>query len=114
MSIVLRVVGDVSVLEFAGKITRGTGDVEMRERFREALATEGTNFVFDLRSVPFVDSAAIGEMVACLKRARNQGGTIKLVLVPGARPHALLKLAALDKVFEIHDDEQRAIGSFSE
>jgi anti-anti-sigma regulatory factor len=53
-------------------------------------------------------------MVACLKRARQRDGELKLVLVRGGRPEQLLKLAALDRVFETFDDEQRALASFSD
>jgi len=108
-----RTIGEVRLLEFRGKIVRGAGDREMRERFCAAQAGGGTKFVFDLREVSFLDSAAIGEMVACLKRARNREGTLKLILVRGGRPEVLLKLAALDRVFEIYTDERRAVESFS-
>jgi anti-anti-sigma factor len=108
-----RTIGDVRILEFRGRITRGAGDREMRERFCAAQAGGGVKFVFDLREVSFVDSAGIGEMVACLKRARDKDGILKLILVRGGRPDQLLKLAALDRVFEIHSDEHRAVESFS-
>jgi len=110
----LRMIGDVRLLEFRGKIVRDAGDRDMRERFCAAQAGGGAKFVFDLREVSFVDSAAIGEMVACLKRARNKEGNLKLILVRGGRPDELIKLAALDRVFEIYTDEQRAIESFSD
>jgi len=114
MAVEARTVGAVRVLSFKGKITRGAGDVEMREQFRQQLGDGGKKFVFDLSEVSFVDSAAVGEMVACLKRARQHDGELKVVLVRGSRPEQLLKLAALDRVFEIFDDEQRALASFSD
>ena len=114
MTVEVRTVGAVRVLSFKGKITRGAGDVEMREQFRQQLDDGGKDFVFDLSDVAFVDSAAVGEIVACLKRARQQDGQLKLVLVRGGRPEQLLKLAALDRVFESFDDEQRAVASFSD
>ena len=109
-----RTIGDVRVLEFRGRITRGEGDREMRARFLAAQADGGAKLVFDLREVSFVDSAGIGEMVACLKRARDKNGILKLILVRGGRPDELLKLAALDRVFETYTDEHRAIESFSD
>ena len=114
MALEVRTVGSVTVFAFTKKVTRGTGDVEMREQFVRQLDEGATNFVFDFRDVSFFDSAAVGEMVACLKRVRQKGGRLALLLVTGSRPHELIKLAALDRVFEIYDDESRAVESFSE
>ena len=105
---------EVKTLVFTGKITRGAGDVEMRERFKAALSEHAKGYVFDLREVPFVDSAAVGEMVACFKRARQRQAELKLLLVRGGRPEELLRLASLDRVFEVYHDEGRAIESFNE
>jgi anti-anti-sigma regulatory factor len=59
-----------------------------------------------------MDSAAIGETVACLKRVREMQGELKIVLVPGGRPAELFRLTALDRAFDVYPDEPRALASF--
>lgn len=112
MGIESRKIGGVSVLGFQGRLTRGSGDLAMREQFASLLDAGERNFVFDFREVPYLDSATLGEMVACLKRAREKRGAIKIVLVPGGRPSGLLRMTSLDRAFEIYPDESRALASF--
>jgi anti-sigma B factor antagonist len=51
--------------------------------------------VVEFAGVTFVDSTGLGVLVAALKRARADGGNVRLV---GARPHMLrvLELTGLD------------------
>ena len=65
-----------------------------------------------MAELPYVDSPIIGETVACLKRAQDGQGDVKLVMLPDSRVERLYRLTALDKIFEIHPDEDAAVGSF--
>ena len=112
MAIGSRKIGKVNVLGFQGKLTRGAGDLAMRERFVSLLDSGERKFVFDFRDVPYMDSAAIGETVACLKRAREKQGLLKVVLVPGSRPSELFRMTSLDRAFEVYSDEPQALASF--
>lgn len=105
-------VGHVNVVGFQGKLTRGAGDLAMRERFVSLLDSGERRFVFDFRDVPYMDSAAIGETVACLKRARERRGLLKIVLVPGSRPSELFRMTSLDRAFEVYADPLHALASF--
>jgi anti-sigma B factor antagonist len=58
-----------------------------------------------------MDSAGIGELVACYKRAKEKGGTVKL-LNPSGKVLDLLTLTKLEEVFETYRQEQEAVGSF--
>ena len=102
----------VCVFKVTGPITRETADVELRSRFRELIDAGSTRFLLDLRDVPYMDSAAIGETVACAKRARERGGVLKIVLRPGGKPEQLFQLTALDRVFEIFCDQAEGLASF--
>jgi anti-sigma B factor antagonist len=59
-----------------------------------------------------VDSAALGELGASLKRAREKKGELKL-LSPSRKVVEILRLVRFDALFDIHDDEREAIASFS-
>lgn len=112
MAIHTRKLGKICVFDMHGSLTIGTADIELRDAFRAALASGESRFVFNLRDVKYMDSSAIGETVACAKRAAENGGEIKLVLVPHGRPDDVLRIASLDRVFEIFADESEAIASY--
>ena len=112
MAIESHKIGGVSILGFQGRLTRGSGDLAMREQFVSLLDAGERKFVFDFKNVPYLDSATLGETVACLKRAREQRGTVKVVLVPGGRPSELFRMTSLDRAFDIYPSESHALESF--
>jgi anti-sigma B factor antagonist len=59
-----------------------------------------------------MDSAGIGEHVACHKRAIEKSGTLKL-LNPSGKVYDLLMLTKLDEVFETFREEKEALVSFT-
>jgi anti-sigma B factor antagonist len=107
----LREVGPVSVLDLSGKITIGEGDSLLREQVHNLLESGHSKILLNLEAVSYMDSAGIGELVACYKRAREKGGTVKL-LRPSGKVQDLLVLTKLEEVFENYPDEKAAIASF--
>ena len=61
----LREVGSVSVLDLSGKITIGEGDSLLREQVHNLLEAGHSKIVLNLEAVSYMDSAGIGELVAC-------------------------------------------------
>lgn len=84
----------------------------LRDRFKERLGAGERRFVFDMTEVPCLDSAGVGELVACVKRACERGGTIKLVAAVESKTRQILTLTGLDRVFELFDTEREAVASF--
>ena len=107
----VRQVGKVSVVDLSGKITIGEGDVILRERVTELLEGGNQNILLNLEKVSYMDSAGIGELVACYKRAKEKDGTVKL-LNPTGKVFDLLQLTKLEEVFETFKDEREALGSY--
>ncbi len=111
MKVNIRSEGEVSVVDLSGKITIGEGDVVLRETV-ETLLKEGRNkIVLNLARISYMDSAGIGELVACYKRSREKGGQLKL-LNPSGKVYDLLQLTKLEEIFETFRDEGEAIQSF--
>ncbi len=111
MKVNVRSEGDVSVVDLSGKITIGEGDVVLRETV-ETLLKEGRNkLLLNLARISYMDSAGIGELVACYKRSREKGGQLKL-LNPSGKVYDLLQLTKLEEIFETFRDEGEAIQSF--
>ena len=107
----VRQVGQVAVVDIEGKITIGEGDMVLRDRVVELLDKGSHAIVLNLEKVTYMDSAGIGELVACYKRAKEKGGTVKL-LNPSGKVLDLLTLTKLEEVFETYKQEQEAVGSF--
>jgi len=111
LKITVREVGHVSVFDLSGKITIGEGDALLREKVNELLEAGKKNLLLNLEKVSYMDSAGIGELVACYKRSREKGGTVKL-LRPGGKVYDLLVLTKLEEVFENFQDEKAALVSY--
>jgi len=107
----VRNVGDVAVVDLTGKITIGEGDVVLREEVNKLLETDVKKVLLNLNGVTYMDSAGIGELVACYKRAAEAGARLKL-LNPSGRVSDLLSLTKLQQVFDIYNDEKDALVSF--
>ena len=90
MKATVRQVGQVAVVDINGKITIGEGDVVLRDRVVELLEKGTHHIVLNLEKVSYMDSAGIGELVACYKRAKEKGGTVKL-LNPSGKVSDLLQ-----------------------
>lgn len=107
----VRHIGHVSVVDFNGKITIGEGDVILRETVQELLDGDRKNILLNLEKVSYMDSAGIGELVACYKRAKEKDGNVKL-LNPSGKVYDLLSLTKLEEVFDTFTDEKEALVSY--
>jgi len=104
--------GDVVVLEVAGKLIIGHGDVLLRAKLQELLDAGGLQFVLDVTRVSYMDSAGLGAVASCSKRCRDAGGVLKVVTRPRSKPHTLFKVTGLSRVFEMFADRGAALRSF--
>ena len=107
-----RQVGDVTVIDAAGRITLGEGASAFRDTVRD-LATKGEKkILLNLSEVSYIDSSGIGEMVSGFTTVTNHGGQLKLLGL-SKRVKDLLQITKLYTVFEVFDDEAAAVRSFS-
>ena len=85
----------------------GEVDVETAPRLRKALISAGDvpapMVVVDLREVTFLDSTGLGVLVAGLKRARENGGDLRLVAT-SSHILRMLAITRLDSVFSVFPD----------
>lgn len=100
---------DVTVLTLVGRLGIGGGDLELRSAFRERLAAGERAIVLELRGVETVDSAGLGEIVACHKRAGEVDARVVLVVQSTSRIHEFFQTAHLARVFEVFDELDEAV-----
>ena len=107
-----RQVGDVSVVDVAGRITLGEGSSALRETLRDMVSKNQKKILLNLGDVSYIDSSGIGELVSGFTSVTNSGGQLKLLNL-NKRVKDLLQITKLYTVFDVHDDEAHAIRSFT-
>ena len=107
-----RQVGNVSVIDVAGRITLGEGSSALRETLRDMVAKNQNKILLNLADVTYIDSSGIGELVSGYTTVTNTGGSLKLLNL-NKRVKDLLQITKLYTVFEVHEDEAAAIRSFA-
>jgi anti-sigma B factor antagonist len=112
MQIEERVVNDVTILDLKGKITLGEGDEALKDKINSLLMQGKKKILLDLKDVPYIDSAGLGEIVRTYTTVSRQGGQLKLVNLT-KRITDLLSITKLLTVFETFDAEPEALKSFS-
>ena len=108
----VRQVGDVTVVDAAGRITLGEGAGTFREKIGELISDGRKKILLNLGEVSYIDSSGIGEMVSGFTSVTNNGGQLKLVGL-SKRVKDLLQITKLNTVFEAYDDEAEAVRSFA-
>jgi anti-sigma B factor antagonist len=112
LTIAAREAGDVTILALSGQILVDDGDVAIRKRVLELTAHGRVNVVLDLGGVTHIDSAGFGTMASKAKMLREHNGGLKLLHVP-PRSLRLLEVMRLHTTFEMFEDEDEAVKSFS-
>src|SRR5215472_10066543 len=105
-------VGDVTLVEAAGRITLGDSVTQLRDQIRELLDEGRVKILLNLANVTYIDSSGIGELVTAYSRVKRQGGTLKLLKLT-QRIRDLLQITKLSTVFEVFEDEEKALRSFA-
>src|SRR5215204_6570698 len=111
MEIVERTVSDVTVLDLKGKMTLGEGDELLKDKINSLLAAGKKKLLLNLESVPYIDSAGLGEVVRTYTTVSRQGGSLKLLNLT-KRIEDLLSITKLLTVFDTFDLEKDAVASF--
>jgi anti-sigma B factor antagonist len=107
-----RQVGDITVIDAAGRVTLGEGTSALRDAIREIVNAGHKKVLLNLGEVNYIDSSGIGELVSAFTTVTNLGGQLKLLSL-NKRIQDLLQITKLYTVFECHDDEAAAIRSFT-
>lgn len=118
LTITERQVGDVTIVEVAGRITgpdpgeaRGTSD-DFRDLMVRLLSAGKTRILLNTAHLKYVDSSGLAELVGAFERVTLAGGCLKLMGMKGGFLD-LLRITLLSTVMGCYDDEQVAVRSFS-
>ena len=107
-----RDIGAATVVDISGRITLGEGSAALRGLVRQLLDHGRKQIVLNLADVNYIDSSGIGELVSSFTAVKKEGGELKLLHLT-KKVHDLLLITKLFTVFDVHNDEQKAVSSFS-
>ena len=81
----------------------------LRAAFAEAAAgVDGGAVVLDLTRVTFLDSTALGTIVGLLRRVREAGGGLRVVL-PETEARRIFELTALERSLDVRESRESAL-----
>jgi anti-sigma B factor antagonist len=111
LKITTREVDQVTILDISGRIVLGDELDVLRDAVRTLLTQGKKKIILNLAEVSYIDSSGVGELVRCFTSVRNQSGELKLLNLT-QKVHDVLHVTKLYTVFDIRDDEFKAVKSF--
>jgi anti-sigma B factor antagonist len=113
MTVRTRRMGDVTVVDIAGRIVLGKESATLRELVSQLTNDGSRKLLFNLAEVSYIDSSGLGNLVSALTNVRRQGGELKLVNL-NKNVHDLIQITRLYTVFDVFDGEAEALRSFGQ
>ena len=99
----------IVTLEPSGEITIKGGDLALRKVMQ--LASD-KHVILDFAKVTTVDASGIGEIVAAYTTVLGRGRRLVLLRLP-PKLNELFHVTQLITVFDVYDNEEEAVASFS-
>lgn len=103
--------GSITFVYLTGKITLGEASQAVRDTAEKLIEERRPQIVFNLKDVPFIDSAGLGALTLSYTKAKAAGGLLKLAC-PQARVLDALEMTRLTRLFPVFHTEDEAAGSF--
>ena len=109
-SATIRQVGQVSIVDVAGKLTSFESGA-LRNSIAQLLKQGRTHILLNLNGVDYLDSSGIGDLVQTYMTVIKRGGEMKVVGLTD-KVEEILKITKLYQVFQEFQDEHSALESF--
>jgi anti-sigma B factor antagonist len=111
MNVSERKVGSVTVVDVSGRLISTDNPGRLKDKITSLIFQGEKQIVLNLANLNYVDSAGLGEMVACHGSATKAGAELKIANAAN-KIQDLLVMTRLVTVFDAHDTEDAAIKSF--
>jgi anti-sigma B factor antagonist len=98
--------GAMCVLTLEGEVDVYTAPV-LKEKLVDNIERGCSNVLVDMERVTFIDSSGLGVLVSALRRARERGGSVR-ILCTRDNILKIFRITGLDKVFPIFSDAAEA------
>ena len=110
LTVKTRKVENATVVDLSGRLTIGEPVLLLRETVRVLVNDGNRFFVLNLGDVSYIDSSGLGELVSLFTTVRNKQGDVKLLNLT-AKAKDLLQMTKLLTVFDVYDDESKAMAA---
>lgn len=103
----------VVIFDIDGELSRWTSALPtLSELVKSQLGAGRGRILLNFQNTGFVDSYGVGEIITSFISAQNNGGALKLCLIPN-KLLLLFKITGIDKVLTILPTEESALEAFS-
>ena len=110
LNVKTRKVDSVIVVDMSGRLTIGEPVLLLRETLRVQVTDGARQFILNLGDVSYIDSSGLGELVSAYTTVRNKQGDVKLLNLT-TKAKDLLQMTKLLTVFDVYDDEAKAVAA---
>jgi anti-sigma B factor antagonist len=111
MKLISRQQDGVVIVDFSGRATDTDG--ALRDTIAQLIDTGHRRIVFNFEDLEYLDSTALGELVACQLRTIRAGASLKLANA-GRRINDLLMTTRLITVFDAYESVAAALDSYAQ
>lgn len=112
LTINIREVGGVTVLDLNGRLMLGEALSNLRDTIRELLDSDQKKIVLNLAEVSRIDSSGLGQLVGSYATVTNKGGQLKLLNLHG-QLRDVIHATKMYTIFETYSTEKAALWSFN-
>ena len=112
MDIGVRKQGDVTIVDFNGRMAAGVSDTIFPKMVREILDEGAKKILLNLSNMDYIDSNGLGELVQTFRESQRAGASLRL-LKPQDRVTKTLRLTNLLPMFVVYETEEEALKAFS-
>ena len=99
----------VQALDLEGEVDVYTAPL-LRQEIMDQVDNGTNHLLVNLEKVEYLDSTGLGILIGGVKRAKEKGGSLKLV-GPSARITRIFEITGLNKIFDVYPTESDAIAS---
>lgn len=103
--------GGVEVVSLRGQFIGGKETDELRQLLTELIEAGHTMIILDMANVSYVNSTALGVLIAAHTKVAKQGGKIVLSGLSKSLENIFV-ITKLSMVFDIYRDRETALASF--
>jgi anti-sigma B factor antagonist len=100
---------EVTIVDVGGRFDAASAPA-VRDRLHQLIEEGHSRLLLNLSEMEFIDSAGLGALVSCLRRAAADGGDLRLAEVP-AFCRSIFELTRLTRVFNVGESEAQAVAA---
>ncbi|HVE70404.1 MAG TPA: anti-sigma factor antagonist [Thermoanaerobaculia bacterium] len=112
MDITTRKAGDVTIVDFKGRLAIGVSDTVLPAIIGEILGDGSKKILLNLSDMDYIDSNGLGELVQVFRESKRSGASLRL-LKPHDRVAKTLRLTNLLPMFTVYETEEDALKAFA-